>query len=79
MHAMAEAKISNLSSFSWSIAEILRGDFKQSEYGKVILGYEINFNRYFYQYVPPRPLEEIDAEMRTLEAEIANLLKEIAG
>ena len=27
----------NLGSFVWSIAEILRGDFKQSEYGKVIL------------------------------------------
>lgn len=33
---MAEPKIQNLSSFTWSIAEILRGDFKQSEYGKVV-------------------------------------------
>lgn len=38
------------------------------------IGYEINLNRYFYQYVPPRPLDEIDAEMKMLEAEIANLL-----
>lgn len=30
-------QVQNLSSFVWSIAEILRGDFKQSEYGKVIL------------------------------------------
>lgn len=30
-------KVQNLGSFIWSIAEILRGDFKQSEYGKVIL------------------------------------------
>lgn len=30
-------RVQNLSSFVWSIAEILRGDFKQSEYGKVIL------------------------------------------
>jgi HsdM N-terminal domain. len=29
--------IKSLSSFVWSIAETLRGDFKQSEYGKVIL------------------------------------------
>ena len=43
------------------------------------VGYEINFNRYFYQYVPPRPLDEIDTEMKTIEAEIANLLKEVAG
>lgn len=40
------------------------------------VGYEINFNRYFYKYVPPRPLEEIDAELKTLEAEIAALLQE---
>ena len=52
-------------------------DTQDGEIGRV--GYEINFNRYFYQYVPPRPLEEIDAEMKTLEAEIANLLKEVAG
>ncbi len=26
----------NLGSFVWSIAEILRGDFKQADYGKVI-------------------------------------------
>ncbi|CTQ33930.1 type I restriction-modification system subunit M [Jannaschia rubra] len=41
------------------------------------VGYEINFNRYFYQYVPPRPLEEIDTELRALEVEIAGLLKEV--
>jgi type I restriction enzyme M protein len=43
------------------------------------VGYEINFNRYFYQYVPPRPLAEIDAELKTLEAEIAGLLKEVVA
>jgi type I restriction enzyme M protein len=42
-------------------------------------GYEINFNRYFYQYVPPRPLAEIDAELKALEAEIAGLLKEVVA
>ncbi len=41
------------------------------------VGYEINFNRYFYKYVPPRPLEEIDGELKALEAEIASLLKEV--
>jgi type I restriction enzyme M protein len=41
------------------------------------IGYEINFNRYFYKYVPPRPLEEIDAELKALEAEIAGLLQEV--
>ncbi len=48
-------------------------DAKDNKVGRV--GYEINFNRYFYKYVPPRPLEEIDAELKQLEAEIADLLK----
>jgi type I restriction enzyme M protein len=52
-------------------------DARDGEVGRV--GYEINFNRYFYQYVPPRPLEEIDAELKELEAEIAGLLKEVAS
>ncbi len=52
-------------------------DARDGEVGRV--GYEINFNRYFYQYVPPRPLEEIDAELKQLEAEIAGLLKEVAA
>lgn len=43
------------------------------------IGYEINFNRHFYEYVPPRPLDEIDAELKTLEAQIAGLLKEVAA
>ena len=46
--------------------------------GKVgIVGYEINFNRYFYVYQPPRPLVEIDAELKGVEAEIAALLSEV--
>ena len=38
---MAKQKIQSLESFIWSIAEILRGDFKQSEYGKVILPFVV--------------------------------------
>ena len=45
--------------------------------GKV--GYEINFNRYFYQYQPPRPLEEIDADLKVLEQEIVQLLREVTA
>jgi type I restriction enzyme M protein len=52
-------------------------DARDKQVGRV--GYEINFNRYFYQYVPPRSLEEIDAELKALEAEIAGLLKEVAA
>lgn len=41
--------------------------------------YEINFNRYFYTYTPPRPLAEIDADLRDLEEEILRLLREVVG
>lgn len=39
--AKSDVKVQNLGSFIWSIAEILRGDFKQSEYGKVILPFVV--------------------------------------
>ena len=41
------------------------------------VGYEINFNRHFYRYTPPRPLEEIDAELEQAEEEIMRLLREV--
>ncbi len=41
------------------------------------VGYEINFNRHFYKYTPPRPLEVIDAELKRAEEEIMRLLKEV--
>lgn len=41
------------------------------------VGYEINFNRYFYKYVPPRPLAEIDADLKKAEEVILELLKEV--
>lgn len=54
--------------------------YKDSSDGQVgRVGYEINFNRYFYTYVPPRPVTEIDKELKALETEIANLLKEVAA
>jgi type I restriction enzyme M protein len=44
-----------------------------------IVGYEINFNRYFYRYTPPRPLEAIEADIKAVEADVLRLLKEVAG
>ncbi len=44
-----------------------------------IVGYEINFNRYFYQYVPPRSLAEIDADLKAVEGEIEALLKQVTA
>jgi type I restriction enzyme M protein len=43
-----------------------------------IVGYEINFNRYFYKYTPPRPLEEIQADIQTIEKDILAMLREVA-
>ena len=44
---------------------------------KTKVGYEIPFTRHFYVYVPPRPPEEIDSEIKSLEAEILELLREV--
>lgn len=52
--------------------------FRDEYDGQVgVVGYEINFNRYFYEYQPPRDLEEIDAELKAVEAEIAAVLAEV--
>ncbi len=45
------------------------------DYGRTKVGYEIPINRHFYVYKPPRPLPEIEADIRKLEGEIATLLK----
>lgn len=50
-------------------------DHKDGKIGKV--GYEINFNRYFYEYVPPRPLHEIEADIDRLEMETIEALLDL--
>ncbi|MEU0376965.1 class I SAM-dependent DNA methyltransferase [Streptomyces cyaneofuscatus] len=47
------------------------------DHTKTKIGYEIPFTRHFYVYEPPRPLAEIDAELKALEAEIQGLLGEV--
>jgi type I restriction enzyme M protein len=47
------------------------------DHTKTKVGYEIPLTRHFYKYVPPRPLAEIDAEIKQLEAEIQDLLREV--
>ena len=44
-----------------------------------LVGYEINFNRYFYRFKPPRPLGEIEADIRRIEREMVAMLREVAG
>jgi type I restriction enzyme M protein len=35
------SSFNELASFIWSVADLLRGDFKQSEYGRVILPFTV--------------------------------------
>ena len=49
------------------------------DHDKTKVGYEIPFNRHFYKYVPPRSLEEIDADLAVVSAEIMRLLSEVKG
>jgi len=46
---------------------------------KTKVGYEIPFTRRFYVYMPPRPLAEIDAELKDLETQIQKLLGEVTA
>ncbi len=49
------------------------------DYDKTKIGYEIPFTRHFYQYVPPRPLEEIQQDLRVLVTEIQTMLAEVGA
>ena len=52
-------------------------DDKDGEVG--VVGYEINFNRYFYRYQPPRELEKIEHDIKLVEQDVLKLLKEVTG
>ena len=54
-----------------------RRDPKDKQVGMV--GYEINFNRYFYRYAPPRPLADIEADIQDIEADILRMLGKITA
>jgi type I restriction enzyme M protein len=47
------------------------------DHAKTKIGYEIPLTRHFYKYVPPRPLAEIDAEIKQLESEIQAFQREV--
>ena len=63
----------SLSSFIWSVVDLLRGDYKQSEYGRVM-----TVNRHFDVFKPSRSLEEIDAEMKDVTAKFMTMLEGLA-
>ncbi|MDI6894958.1 MAG: class I SAM-dependent DNA methyltransferase [Bacillota bacterium] len=52
-------------------------DHKDGQVGKV--GYEINFKRYFFKYTPPRPLEDIEADIQAIEGDVIRLLADLTN
>ena len=51
-------------------------DDQDGQVGRV--GYEINFSRYFFRYIPPRDLSEIGQELQAVERQIAEVMAELA-
>ncbi|MGN7226252.1 type I restriction-modification system subunit M [Dietzia maris] len=49
------------------------------DHDKTRTGYEIPFTRHFYRYTPPRPLEEIQKDLRQLVTEIQAMLAEVGA
>ncbi len=60
---------------AWIARDVV--DEKDKGIGKV--GYEINFNRAFFRYTPPRPLSDIDLELKAAESRIVRLLTEVTS
>lgn len=60
---------------AWISEDKKYSDHKDGKIGKI--GYEISFTRYFYEYKPLRPLEVIDGDIKKLENEILEILKEV--
>ena len=46
---------------------------------KTKIGYEIPLTRHFYKYVPPRPLDEIEADIKEIEKDIIRMINGVAG
>ncbi|OZD37398.1 restriction endonuclease subunit M [Rhodococcus sp. 06-1477-1B] len=49
------------------------------DHDKTKVGYEIPFTRHFYRYIPPRPLEEIQKDLRVLVGEIQEMLGQVGA
>ncbi|MCB1086277.1 MAG: SAM-dependent DNA methyltransferase, partial [Verrucomicrobiae bacterium] len=48
------------------------------DHDKTKIGYEIPFNRHFYVFKPPRPLAEIDAELKACTDRILTMIEELS-
>jgi hypothetical protein len=64
-------------SFYCADAWIDRETLDEQDGGIGNVGFEINFNREYFQYQPPRPLDEIDSELEAVEKRIMGLLREV--
>ncbi|WP_435333444.1 type I restriction-modification system subunit M [Haloarchaeobius sp. TZWWS8] len=71
-----EREVKPYAPHAWINEESKRYDDKDGELG--IVGYEINFNRYFYEKEQTRQVGEIDADIQSLEREIRELLTEVS-
>lgn len=49
------------------------------DHAKTKVGYEISFNRHFYTYAPPRPLEDIERDIKAIEQDILRMLSEVTA
>jgi len=49
------------------------------DHDKTRIGYEIPFNRHFYVFEPPRPLAEIDADLKRSMDRIKQMIEGLAG
>jgi type I restriction enzyme M protein len=49
------------------------------DHSKTKVGYEIPLNRHFYRYEPPRSLDAIEQDIKTLEKDILDLLQEVTA
>ena len=59
-------------SFIWSVADLLLDAWIDES--KTRIGYKIPFNRHFYVFKPPRPLSEIDAELKGVTDRILTMI-----
>ena len=62
---MKDSEIKQVAAFLWSVADLLRGDFKQSQYGRIILPFTL-LRRLECVLAPTK--KAVEAEYKKLES-----------